>query len=137
MSPPAASESRSLFAFVSLVFGLSIPFYVAGAVTDYRLLPGLPVSALALVCPMIAALILIYRRQHAAGIMALLRRSFEYRRIKPKWYLPILFLMPCVTVAGYAICVQQVFRFRPLRDSRCSRRRCFSPYCSWPHSPRN
>ena len=103
MSPPAASESRSLFAFVSLVFGLSIPFYVAGAVTDYRLLPGLPVSALALVCPMIAALILIYRRQHAAGVMALLRRSFEYRRIKPKWYLPILFLMPCVTVAGYAI----------------------------------
>jgi|SRR5271165_4602082 len=103
LSPAAASESRSLFGFISLVFVLSIPFYVAGALTKFRLLPGLPVSALALVCPMIAASILIYRRQRAAGVMALLRRSFEYRRIKPKWYLPILFLMPCVTVAGYVV----------------------------------
>lgn len=47
------SRRRSPLKFFVLVFALSVPFWIAGAVTSARLLPGLPVSALALVCPML------------------------------------------------------------------------------------
>ena len=37
--------------FFLLVFALSVVFWLLGAVTDLQLLPGLPISALALFCP--------------------------------------------------------------------------------------
>jgi hypothetical protein len=41
--------------FFLLVLALSLPFWLLGAVTEARLLPGLPVSALMFVCPATAA----------------------------------------------------------------------------------
>lgn len=55
-------------------------------------------------CPMAAALILVYRENRTVGMTELLKRAFDFRRIKSKrWYVPILLLMPGVSVAVYAL----------------------------------
>lgn len=99
-----ASRSRSPFKFFLLVFALSIPFWLLGAVTGRQLVPGLPVSSLMAFCPMMAALILVYRENNTAGVTELLKRSFDYKRIRTKaWYAPIILLMPGVMVLAYGV----------------------------------
>ena len=96
------AKSRSPLAFFVLVFVLSIPFWVAGAVTSLRLLPGLPVSALMFVCPGTAALILVYRKNHLGGVIELLKRGGDFRRIKAKiWFAPVILLMPTIMILSY------------------------------------
>jgi membrane protease YdiL (CAAX protease family) len=90
--------------FFLLVFALSVPFWILGAVTDMQLMPGLSISALMTFCPMAAALILRYRERGSAGATDLLRRSFDFRRIAlVRWYIPVLLLMPAVSVLVYAL----------------------------------
>ena len=97
-------SGRSPLTFFILVFALAIPFWVIGAVTEFQLLPGLPVAALATVCPALAALILVYRENRAAGVTVLLKRAFDYKRITTKvWYAPILLLMPVVMVLSFGM----------------------------------
>ena len=95
---------RSPRSFFLLVFALSIPFWLAGAMSDLQLMPGLSVSALMAFCPMAAALILVHREGGGARVAELLRRSFDYKRIRSKrWYIPVLFLMAAVNVAVYGL----------------------------------
>jgi CAAX protease family protein len=90
--------------FFLLVLGLSIPFWIVGGITPLELLPGLPLGALMSFCPAVAACILIYREQGAAGVTQLLQRSADYHRIRSKlWYVPIVFLMPVIMLASYAL----------------------------------
>lgn len=98
------SARGSLALFFVLVFVVAIPFYIAGALTSVRLLPGLPVSALILICPTLAASIVMYREKGPAGVRALLKRSLDFNRLHPKtWLVPILFLMPAVTILEYVL----------------------------------
>lgn len=98
------SRSRSPLKFFLLVFALSIPFWLIGAVTGLQLLPGLPVSSLSLVCLVTAAAILVYRENKTASVIELLKRSFDYKRIGAKvWYAPIVLLMPSVMVLSYGL----------------------------------
>ena len=95
---------RSPLRFFLLVFSLSIPFWLIGGMSDLQLMPGLSASALAAVCPMVAALILVYRERGTAAVTELLRRTFDFKRIKSKrWYAPILLLMAGVNVAVYGL----------------------------------
>ncbi|KLU61621.1 CAAX amino terminal protease self- immunity [Peptococcaceae bacterium CEB3] len=97
-------SGRSPLTFFVLVFALAIPFWVVGAVTGLQLLPGLPVAALAAVCPGLAALLLVHHENRAAGAAVLLKRAFDYKRITAKvWYLPILLLMPVVMVLSFGV----------------------------------
>ncbi|NIM90139.1 MAG: CPBP family intramembrane metalloprotease [Candidatus Aminicenantes bacterium] len=90
--------------FFLLVFALSIPLWVIGAVTRIQLLPGLPVSSLMSFCPLIAASILVYRENRIAGVIELLKRSFDYRRIRSKvWYVPTILLMPGIAILAYGL----------------------------------
>lgn len=99
-----ASRSRSPLRFFLLVFVFSIPFWLIGATTQVQLLPGLPVSSLAAFTPLMAALVLEYGANRAAGVTGLLKRSFDFRRIRAKvWYAPIVLLMPAVSVLSYAL----------------------------------
>jgi membrane protease YdiL (CAAX protease family) len=67
-------------------------------------MPGLPLAALMTVCPVTAALILVYREDGRAGMIALLRRSFDFQRIKTwAWYIPVVLLAPGVAVLSYAL----------------------------------
>jgi membrane protease YdiL (CAAX protease family) len=61
----------------------------------------LPLSALQVVCPLIAALILVHREDGIRGISRLLARVFSYRTIKPTWYVPILLVMPTIYLLAY------------------------------------
>ncbi len=98
------SRRRSPLKFFLLVFALSIPFWLIGAATGIELLPGLPVAALMFVRPVTAALILVYRENKTAGLTALLKRSFDYKRIAAKvWYVPIVLLMPSVMVLSFGL----------------------------------
>ena len=96
--------SRSPRTFFTLVFLLSVPFWWIGSVTDLQLMPGLSVSALMTFCPMVAALLLVRRESGTTGARDLLKRSVDFRRITFKrWYLPILLLMPVVSLVVYGL----------------------------------
>lgn len=98
------SHHRSPLKFFVLVFALSIPFYIAGALALRQLLPALPISALGFICPVTAAAILVYRETGLEGVSELLKRSFDFKRIGAKaWLVPLLFLEPCVKALSYAV----------------------------------
>lgn len=86
-----------------LTFALSIQFWLIGG----RTLPlpmVLPLSALMFICPITAALILVYREDRSSGVRRLLRRVFDYKSIKPKiWYAPIILLMPVIYLLSYGV----------------------------------
>jgi membrane protease YdiL (CAAX protease family) len=98
------SRYGSPLKFFLLVFAFSIPFWLAGASTTLQLLPCVPLAALMFICPAAAALILVCGENKTAGMLGLLERSFEYKRIRSKvWYAPILLLMPSVMVLSYGL----------------------------------
>lgn len=97
-------QKRSSFAFFLLVFALTIPFWILGALTAFQLLPALPVSALSFFCPAIAAAILIYRSNGWSGVTALLKRSFDAGRIQSKrWLVTAILLEPAIMVLSFAV----------------------------------
>ena len=103
-STSSSRRGASPLKFFVLVFALSVPFWLLGAVTDLQLLPGLPMSAFAFVCPLAAAAILVLRQNGTSGLIRLLQRALDYRRISAKgWYAPILLLMPAVMVLSYGL----------------------------------
>jgi CAAX protease family protein len=90
--------------FFLLVFALSVPFWIVGGATGADLGPGVPLAALMAICPGLAALILSYRREGRAGVLRLVRRSLDYRRMEGKLgSLSILAVMPLVMLASYEI----------------------------------
>ncbi len=100
--PIIAARSRSPMKFFLLVFALSLPFWLAGALTSLQLLPALPISALMFVCPVVAAAIFVYREDGSTGVKELLKRAFDFKRVKAKvWYVPTILLMPCIMVLSY------------------------------------
>ncbi|MFE4573548.1 CPBP family intramembrane glutamic endopeptidase [Paenibacillus chitinolyticus] len=99
------SSNHSPWIFFLLVFILAIPFWLFGLLTQQLLqkeIPiNLPISALMFVCPMIAALILVYRNNGANGIKQLLSKTFN-RKIKRKiWFAPIFFMEPFIMFLAY------------------------------------
>lgn len=100
-----APDGRSPLTFFSLVFALSVPISLAGTLLEPELLPGLPASALITpFCPLIAACLLVYRENKAKGVIGLLKRSFDYQRIRAKiWYSPVVLLMPGVMALEYGL----------------------------------
>ncbi len=98
------TPKKSLLAFFLLAIIQITPFWVLGAITGIQLLPGIPIAALGTFCPMTAALILVYREHKLAGVIELLKRSFDYKRIKDhRWYIPILLIMAGVMVLSFIV----------------------------------
>jgi uncharacterized protein len=99
LSEPTDVSGRAPALFVILTVLLSLPLWYLGAVTGWRIIGGLPVSALMAFCPALAATLLVYRRGGTAGIGNLWRRAFDFERIRnPLWYAAILLLMPSATL---------------------------------------
>lgn len=86
---------------------ISIPFWILGAVTKElaEVLPiNLPISALMFVCPLIATLIVNYKKQNSIGIRALMKRVFDYKKISNNsWYIPVIALGPCVMLIAFLV----------------------------------
>jgi membrane protease YdiL (CAAX protease family) len=98
------STSRSLLVFFLLVFALSVPLWLIDAGNPVELLPGVPLSTLNVFCPVIAAELLVYTEDKLPGVIGLLKRSFDYRRIRAKvWYVPVVLLSPGIAVLAYGV----------------------------------
>lgn len=103
MDPTSGAEhdpvrSGRTTTFFVLTFALSAPFWLLGALTDERLVAGLPISSLMVVAPALSALVLVRTDAGRAGVRGLLARSFDFHRIRRKaWYAPALLTPP---VAG-------------------------------------
>jgi membrane protease YdiL (CAAX protease family) len=96
--------TRSVWIYFLLVFVLSLPLYLLGAFPAVQILPGIPLSGLSFLCPVIAAAILAHRENGRSGVKDLLKRSFDFGRIKEKiWYLPLILLMPLIMVLSYGV----------------------------------
>lgn len=98
------ARNRSLLNFLLLLFGLSIPIWIIGSIYPVQLFPGFNLYQLSLGMPAVAALILIYRENGKTGVSALLKRVYDFRKIKPKiWLLPILLIYPSIGFLDYLI----------------------------------
>ena len=87
-----------------LTFAISIPFWVAGALTHLQLLPGIPISAIGVLCMVGSASILAYRENGLTGIKGLLKRSFDFKRVRTKiWFLPTILLMPAIMILSFFV----------------------------------
>ena len=99
------AENRLISKYFLLVFILSIPFLILGFIgpDTTNLLPiRLPISALMAVCPLLAALILVYKKRKFQGVKLLFKQAFDYQKIKDKkWYIPIISLVPVVSLLSY------------------------------------
>jgi membrane protease YdiL (CAAX protease family) len=103
-SSTGPTRSQSPLPFFLLVFALSIPFYLLDALTGIEVIEGLPLSVLMSFVPLIVALILTTRASGAEGVKALLARTVDVRRIRPKaWYAPALLTMPAISVLTYLL----------------------------------
>ena len=89
--------------FFLLVFVLSVPFYLLGAVGGrLPIVTAQPTSALMAFMPMIAALILVYRSTGLDGATNLLKRALDFERIRSmRWVLVAACLLPIVAVLQY------------------------------------
>lgn len=97
-------KNRSTLNFVLLLFALSIPLWVIGSIYDVQIFPGLNLYQLPLAMPAVAALILIYQKDGKSGVIALLKRTCDFRNIQPKiWFLPILLIYPSIGFLDYLI----------------------------------
>ncbi len=100
----SALRVGSPLTYIVLTFALSIPFWIAGALTNINCCPGIPISAFGIICPVGAAAILVYRENGHAGVLALLKRSFDFKRVEGElWYVPSILLMPCIMVLSYVV----------------------------------
>lgn len=100
----SASIKRSPLKFFILVYALSIPLWAIGTIVKVGGLPlDIPVTDLvATFTPLMAASILVYREERPGGVRRLLKRAFDYARIKQKiWYLPTILLMPVIYLPIY------------------------------------
>lgn len=94
--PPVSRELRPFFLLVALC---SLPFWVAGVVTDLTITSQLSVASLMIVAPFAVAVVLTTREAGLPGLCLLLRRAVDPRlRSGLVWYLPVLVLMPALTV---------------------------------------
>jgi uncharacterized protein len=102
----SSADKSHLPKFFLLVFVLSIPFWLVDVLTQMpKGIPiNLPTSSLMAFNPLIAALILTYRYKKSAGIKDLVKKAFDYKRIKRKrWYVPTILLMPAMLFLSYLV----------------------------------
>ncbi|MBI5839432.1 MAG: CPBP family intramembrane metalloprotease [Chloroflexi bacterium] len=100
------SANKFPWAFFFLVFILSIPLLLISSILGNKLpIPiNLPISAFMFIIPLAVALILSYRQRGSNGIKELLKKIFDFKKIKNGiWYAPILLLTPLIYFLSYVI----------------------------------
>jgi len=90
-------KGKSPLAFFLVAMVIYIPFVVNANVNTFVFGAFIPVTT---------ALILVYWENGTAGVVELLRRSFDYKRIKSGvWYLPVLLLYPGIVLMQYGLAI--------------------------------
>lgn len=101
-----ASLKKSPLKFFLLVFALTIPLWIIEPMVKVKGLPlDVPATDFAATfIPSIAASILIYQEEGTIGIKDLLKRIFDFSKIKQKnWYVPVILLMPIIYLLIYGV----------------------------------
>lgn len=93
---------RRVAAFFALVLLLTAPFWILGAVVSYEFLPGLPIAALAVLCPALAAAVLRFREGGRDGLAALLQRAVDFRNAN-KWLIPAILINPILFGLAFVV----------------------------------
>jgi membrane protease YdiL (CAAX protease family) len=84
--------------FFALTLGLAVPFWLLGALAPHDIMPGLPISALMVICPAAAAFALKARKGKKA-LAALAARAWDFARVRnPIWFFVALAAMPAASV---------------------------------------
>ncbi|MDX2362194.1 MAG: CPBP family intramembrane metalloprotease [Crocinitomicaceae bacterium] len=99
-------QKKSIVQFFTLTFIFTIPAYVLITLTGLNIILSpemvfsfIPVAVLA---PISAALVLTYRKSGRTGVKELLKRTFDYKRVKnKKWFLPTLLSMPLLFLLSW------------------------------------
>lgn len=107
----STSSNKSPLKFFLLVFALTIPLWIIETMVEVKGLPlDVPITDfIATFIPLIAACILVYKEEGTIGVKNLLKRIFDFSKIKQKiWYLPVILLMPIIYLLIYG--VMQLFR---------------------------
>lgn len=86
----------TLWRYFGAVFLFSIPFWTFGAIADFEFLPGLPVSALMIICPVTVAGVFVFRGRGVNGLNAFLWRAVDFRRLKSWAWFFVMLTMPAV-----------------------------------------
>jgi membrane protease YdiL (CAAX protease family) len=94
------------FAYLGLVAVLTVPIWILGLAVKIELLPGLPLAALAVVCPALAASILSFGQGGGRQLRQLLARAFDAR--KASWRLLLVALINPV-LFGLAFLLSRAF----------------------------
>jgi len=89
----------SITSFFVLTIIFTLPAYILVGLTGLNIIlsPEMVFAfiPLAVIAPISAALVLTYKKDGGSGVKKLLKRSFDYKRVKnKKWYWPTLLLMP-------------------------------------------
>jgi uncharacterized protein len=77
--------------YFGLVIVLTVPIWGLGMMIDYQLLPGVPIGALAIVCPTLAAVIIGYGHGGRTKMLGILARGLDFR--KAGWRLLLVALI--------------------------------------------
>jgi membrane protease YdiL (CAAX protease family) len=98
------STSRAPWAYFVLVFAISTPFWVLGAVSSLRLTPNLSLGSLMIVAPFVTAVLLTTWDKGPVGASKLLKQVVDVHGLKGRaWYLPIFLLMPALMVVEVGV----------------------------------
>ena len=94
-------------AFFGLTALLAGPFLMLGALTpEAEVVGGLPLSALQVFAPFLAAVILVSRQHGRGGLRGFVGAAIDVRRIRRRRdLLPLLLIMPAIYVVSYALLV--------------------------------
>jgi membrane protease YdiL (CAAX protease family) len=112
------NDRQVLPRFIIALLGLSIPFWVLGAIYDLELFPGFKLFQLPLGLPAVAALLLFYKDRGVSGVTMLLRRTYDIRKISsPIWFIPILLVYPSIGLINYSILLLSGSDAPPLHTS--------------------
>lgn len=98
--------NRSPLKLFLLVFALTVPVWLIGGVPLHGP-SNFPLTLNVLLqpfVPLIAASILVHRGEGLGGVRGLLKRTFDYRRVRNKaWYVSIIFLVPSIYLLTYVV----------------------------------
>lgn len=102
------SKNQPITAYFMLVILLSIPFYVLGAFIDLtKYIPiQVPISALMVLCPMLAAIILTTKPWKKEDLRILLNRILDVNKIRNKWWLLVATIfIPVLMFLSYLVMI--------------------------------
>lgn len=103
--PKFADKPKSVLYFFMLVYCLSAPFWLLSLFIDNDSLPlKIPITDMvAAFTPLIAACILTHKEEGKKGVLRLLKRIFDFKKINSKWWLAIIILPILIFVLIFLI----------------------------------